>query len=260
MDIKNIFGKKSKQLAPELNLIDEDTPFAIRQAYKALYTNILYLNVEDKCKKIAITSAVPSEGKTTLASNLAYTLAFNLEEKNVLLIDSDMRNPKIWRMFGFERNSHGLSEYLAGIDDEPNFQYFADNKLTVLTAGGKTVNPTKLIGSKRMKALFDLCGEKFDYVIVDTSPINVISDALLLNGLVNGYILAARADHSDTKSITECVQSIDKIGAEIFGIVLSDLKLKANASKYSRYSKYSKYTDQYDDFSVSEKEEPSPNE
>ncbi len=240
--LEKLFKKRISNNSPELKLIDSDTPFAIRQAYKALYTNILYINVEDKCKKIAVTSALPAECKTTVSSNLALTLAQNLEEKRILLIDSDMRSPKVWRLFGFDRNSHGLSEYLAGIDNEPNFQTVKDYKLTVLSAGGQSVNPTKLMGSQRMKNLLDLCNENFDYVIIDTPPVNVISDALLLNGLVNGYIISARADRSDINSMGECTEAINRIGAEIYGVVISDLKLKANSSKYSKYNKYSRYS------------------
>ena len=233
---------KKRHGAPELNLIDSSTPFAIRQAYKALYTNILYLNVDDKCKKIAVTSPLPGECKSTVSSNLALTLVQNLDDKRILLIDSDMRSPKVWRLFKQDRNVHGLSEYLAGIDAEPNFLSVMDQKLTLLTAGGKTVNPTKLIGSQKMKELIELCSEKFDYIIIDTPPINIVSDALLLNGLVNGFILSTRADQSDVNSVGEAVDQINRIGAEIFGFVISDLKLKGGSSNYGNYNKYSKYS------------------
>ncbi len=233
--------KKDGKGAPELRLLNKDTPFAINQAYKTLYTNILYLNIEDKCKKIAITSALPAEGKTTLSCNLALTLAQNLEEKKVLLVDCDLRSPKVWRLFGFQKNAHGLSEYLAGIDEEPSLNFISQYNLTVMTAGSKSINPTKLIGSQKMKSFIEYCNENYDYVIVDTPPIDVVTDALLLNGLVNGYIVSTRADKSDIKSLSECVDQINRIGAEIYGFVISDLKLKANDTKYGKYSRYGDY-------------------
>lgn len=233
---------KKRNDAPELTLVTNETPFAIRQAYKALYTNILYLNVDDKCKKIAVTSPLPGECKSTVSSNLALTLVQNLDDKRILLIDSDMRSPKVWKLFGLERNVHGLSEYLAGIDEEPNFiTPDANSKLTILAAGSKNVNPTKLIGSQKMKNLLDLCNEQFDYVIVDTPPVNIVSDALLLNGWVNGFILSTRADQSDVTTVGEAVDAISRIGAEIYGFVISDIKLKANSGSYGKYTKYSKY-------------------
>ena len=250
---------KKKSDAPELNLLSAETPFAIRQAYKALYTNILYLNVEDRCKKIAVTSPLPGECKSTVSSNLALTLAQNLDDKKILLIDSDMRSPKVWRLFKQDRNVHGLSEFLAGIDNEPNFLSVLDGKLTVLAAGGKTVNPTKLIGSQKMKELLELCSEKFDYVIIDTPPINIVSDALLFNGLINGYIVSTRADQSDINSVGEAVDSITRIGAEVLGFVISDLKLKGGSGNYGNYSKYTKYS-KYSRYSAYMKEVSSSEE
>ena len=130
----SIFRKKKKQeaLATEIGLIDENSPFAIREAYKSLYTNIVYIGVDDKCKKLVVTSAVPSEAKSTVSTNLAYTIASNSEDKKVLLIDADMRAPKVNRLFGIDENERGLSEYLAGVDEKPNFIYLEDKKMTVV--------------------------------------------------------------------------------------------------------------------------------
>ena len=237
--------RNTKEDMMELKIADESTPFAIRQAYKALYTNVLYLNVEDKCKKIAVTSAIPGECKTTVACNLASTIAQNSEEKSVLIIDTDIRAPRVNKLFDIDKHTHGLSEYLAGIDEEPNFLSLPEHKLTVLTAGGKSVNPTKLICSKRMTELFEKCAERFDYIIVDTPPINLVSDAVFLSNLVNGYIVAVKADHSDIKNTRECLDTLSRVGAEVYGFVLSSLKLKTSGSrygKYGRYSRYNKYT------------------
>lgn len=241
----NLFKKKKKSNAPELKLLSDDTPFAIRQAYKALYTNVLYLNIESKCRKIAITSPLPGECKSTVSSNLALVFSENLEDKKILLVDCDMRSPKIWKLFGTERNAHGLSEFLAGIDEKPNFQMYKDTRLSLLTAGGQSVNPTKLIGSQRMKALLELCEEQFDYVIFDTPPVNIVSDALLLGNVIDGYIISSRSDVSDINSISECVENISNIGREIFGVVLSDVKLKAGKQKYGKYKKYADYEREY---------------
>ena len=84
--ISKVNSSKKKKVVDEFTIMDDKTPFAIREAYKALYTNILYLNTPDKCKKIAITSAIPGESKTTLATNLALTIAENSQDKRVLLI------------------------------------------------------------------------------------------------------------------------------------------------------------------------------
>ena len=235
------FKNKKAKNGPELGVIDSDTPFAITQAYKSLYTNVLYLNIESGCKKIAITSAVPSECKSTVSANLSLMLTENLEDKKILLIDTDMRSPKVWSLFGLVKNAKGLSEFLAAIDEKPNFQTYKNTNLSILTAGGQTVNPTKLIGSQRMKLLLDICAEEFDYVIFDTPPVNIVSDALLLGNVIDGYIISTRADHSDVNSISSCIESINNTGSDILGIVLSDVKLKGGAT----YGKYGKYNDKY---------------
>lgn len=228
--------KFKNKITAELGIVDDDTPFAIREAYRALYTNVLYLNIEDKCKKIVVTSAVSGEGKTSVSTNLAITLAMNLEGKRVLLIDADMRQPTVSKMLALDHH-HGLSEYLAGLDEDPRFDYLPEYKLMVLTSGSRNVNPTKLIGSDRMKKLLEACEEEFDYVIIDTPPINVVTDAVLLNGIVNGYIISTMAEHSNINGVSDCIEKLERIGAEIFGIVLSGAKTKGYEGKYSKYNR-----------------------
>jgi len=240
----SIFRRKKKQdvLAAEIGLIDENSPFAIREAYKSLYTNIVYIGVDDKCKKLVVTSAVPSEAKSTVSTNLAYTIAANSENKKVLLIDADMRAPKVNKLFGIDENERGLSEYLAGVDEEPNFIYLEDKNMTILTAGGKSVNPTQLLSSSVMGQLFSECEKKFDYIIIDTPPVNIVTDAVLFNNYVNGYIISTLSEYSDTKTVSECLNRLNQVGAEIIGFVFSGVKLKNYGGKY-RYAKhYKRYT------------------
>lgn len=245
----SFFGKKvvhDNDVNDSLRIVSEDSPFAIKEAYKTLYTNILYLNIEDKCKKIAMTSAVSGEGKTVASTNLAVTLAQNSTDCKVLLIDTDMRQPRVSALLGIDKDTHGLSEYLAGIDETPNLIFVPDKKLTVLTSGANNVNPTKLIGSKRMANLIRSLEEQFDYIIIDTPPVNIVSDAILLHENVNGYVIVTRSDYSDVKSVGEAVSRLEQINAEIFGIVLTSVKLKTmgyskhggrySASKYGNYA------------------------
>ena len=235
----NKYYKKKMNLAiDDSHVVDEKSPFGIREAYKALYTNVRYLNIESKCKKIVVTSAISGEGKTTLSVNLALTMAQNLVDKRILLIDADMRCPRVASILGLSPKTRGLSEYLAGIDVNPNFEYISDNRLMVLPAGAPNVNPTKLIGSERMRALLDACEQEFDYVIIDTPPVTIVTDALLFNSNVNGYIIATRSEYSNINKLSECVSALEQVGAEIFGIVLSDVRMKKDNGKYSDYTRY----------------------
>lgn len=242
MKLFNKLTRLKNNTLPDVGIISRETPFAIREAYKTLYTNLLYLNIEDNCKKIAVTSALPSEGKSTLSANLAYSIAQNSDTKRVLLVDLDMRAPKAAKIFGIQSRPHGLSEYLAGIDDEPNVLYLPDSKVSLLTSGACNVNPTKLIVSDRMAELVASLSEKYDYIIFDTPPVNVVTDSLHICKYINGYIISILAGNSDVKSLEQCVESINRVGGEIYGFVLSALKMKTMSGRYSRYTKYSKYS------------------
>ncbi len=234
----NFFKKKNDV---DFGVIDKDTPFAIREAYKALFSNILYLNIGSKCKKIAVTSAISGEGKTTVSANLAVTLAQNLEGKRVLLIDADMREPGIARTFSLRPGGHGLREYLSGIDEDPHFDYLPQHKLMVIPSGGRCYNPTKLIGSEKMQRLIKACENEFDYVIIDTPPVNIVSDAVLLNGIVDGYLISTHVDRSDLHTLNQCISKLERVGSEIFGIALSGVQLKGYDGKYNRDAR--KYID-----------------
>ncbi len=244
--------KKSKKAHSDdsqdmLRILNDDTPFAIVEAFKSLNTNILYLPIEDKCKKICVTSSYSGEGKTYVSLNLAIALADNTDGKKVLLIDMDMRKPRIARLtYDFcnvEKGVAGLSEYLAGIKDTPNFVKSQKDNLYVLFSGATSSNPPGLINSSRMDKLLSIASEEFDYVIIDTPPVGIITDALLLASKINGYIIAQRANYSDVRSLSETVNSIKSVHGEIFGVVLSALDPKRGSIKggykYKNYSSYS---------------------
>lgn len=224
--------KKSKPIS-RIGLVNSKFPFAIREAYKTLHTNIVYSGIDASCKKIAVTSAVPSEGKSTVASNLACTIAQNSENARVLLIDADLRAPALCDIFSIDPATHGLSDYLAGVDHEPNFIYFDDYKVSVLPSGNKPVNPTQLLSSSTLGELLKFCEEKFDYIIIDTPPINVVTDAFLFNNHVHGYIISVLSDYSDSKNVAECIDALEQVKANIMGFVLSGVKLKSNTGRYN---------------------------
>ncbi len=234
-----------------LKIVDENTPFAIKEAFGTFCTNILYLPIADKCKKIAVTSSVPGEGKTYISINLAITLAQNLVGKNILLVDMDVRSPSISKLFKKYDDSKysaktGLSEYLVGLDKEPNIIKSDIPGLSVLFAGGSSSSPAGLINSDTMTEFLKSLDDKYDYVIFDTPPVNVVSDATLLVGRINGYVLATRADYSTTNSLENAEASLTKVGAQILGVVLTGYNPKST-KKYGYYRKNYYYYDYYRD-------------
>ncbi len=227
-----------------LRIINDHTPFAVKEAFSALGTNVIYLPIVDKCKKIAITSGVPGEGKSYVSINLAITLAQNFDNKKILLIDMDMRSPSIAKLFEkFSEEYYsktGLSEYLIGLTDTPNIVETNIRGLSVLFAGGESTNPAGLINSDKMTNLIKSCEEKFDYIIIDTPPINIVSDATLLVGRINGYILSTRADYSNINTLSVAEKTLNSVGAHLFGVVLMGVDPKGNRG-YGRYGKYDSY-------------------
>lgn len=223
-------------------LLDDNSSFAFRESFNTLCTNVMYLPIPDACKKIAITSAIPGEGKTNVAINLAASLAQNTD-KRVLLIDLDMRSPRVNILLSnvdskIERNAAGLSEYLAGIIEKPPIFESKFKNLSVIFSGRPNEYPTGIITSAKMDELFKFAESNFDYVIIDTPPIDVVTDALLISNKINGYIIATRSDFSTINSISNVEKTLQSVNANTFGIVLTAYKPK-HTKKYGKY--YTRY-------------------
>jgi len=223
-----------------IRILNDETPFAVREAYRTLCTNILYLPIADKCRKIAVTSAFPGEGKTFVSINLSIALSTSSEKRKVLLIDGDMRKSRVLRLLNNNKYSNvsGLSEYLAGIDENPNIVHTEFPNLDVISSGAEAANPAGLLNSSKMKDLIRIAEEKYNYIIFDTPPVNVVSDSLLLNDLINGYLVATRADYSDVNSLSQATDALKRVEAEIYGIVLSSVNVKKSNGYYHSYNKY----------------------
>lgn len=227
-------------------LINDKTPFAISEAFRTLYTNIIYLPIQDKCKKIAVTSGISGEGKSYTTLNLALTIARSAPEQKVLIIDLDMRRPRLAHLLDeLPHGAHGLSEYLAGIDDVPNIQSTNLPNLSVLTSGTESANATALLSSSRFESMMQSLEDKYTYVLLDTPPVNLVSDAILLNNHVNGYFIAARADYSDVNELSDLFDKLAGIEANVFGMCLTAVSPKGYSGKYSnnryKYGKYAGY-------------------
>ena len=108
-------------------------------------------------------------------------------------------------------------------------------------SGAICSNPAGLINSARMASFIKECEEEYDYIIFDTPPLNVVADATLLANKINGYLIATRSDYSNVNDISDALASLEKVGANVFGFVLSDVELK----KGGRYGQYKKYTNHY---------------
>ncbi|MBQ8164250.1 MAG: CpsD/CapB family tyrosine-protein kinase [Clostridia bacterium] len=227
--------KKEKQLHDmqlmKKNLLTEETPSQINEAYKNVRTNLQYALHPINGKVMLVSSALPGEGKSTTSSNLAVTFAQN---SKVLLIDADMRKPVMHKIFGLE-NSHGLSLFLGGF--EPLAKAIHRDVvpgLDVMTAGTIPPNPSELLGSKNMTVFLNKVQEHYDYIIIDTPPINVVTDAVVLSKKVSGVVLVARQNSTTIKFLRQTVETLKTVRVRVLGVVLTGVK-----EKYKPFSRYS---------------------
>ncbi|MDO5559240.1 MAG: CpsD/CapB family tyrosine-protein kinase [Oscillospiraceae bacterium] len=232
--------KSTKQTKLQEMILNEKTPSYVLEAYREMRTNILYLPISARCRKLAFTSACAKEGKTVTSINIAICLV--QLGKKVLLIDADIRASLVSRYLDLKK-TNGLNEYLLLMDDEPNVltDIPAAKGVDVLLAGTLSSNPGDLMMSERMKKMIDVFSLKYDYIIFDTPPVNVVNDATTLLGLVDGYIFVVRSDYSDINDVKESIEKFSKLDANVYGFVLNDEKERRG--NYGRYK-----NDQYDNY------------
>ena len=192
-------------------------------AFQTLRDSLTYFNVDETLKTIAITSPLKGEGKTTVATNLAVSLA--RANKRVILVDADLRRPQVAARMGVDE-SHGLSSVLLGADLEETLQEVAPfgDRLRILPAGPKPPNPSELIGSKRMSALLQEMTELADVVVLDTTPLLVVSDVFPLLEQVSGTVGIARLDQTPREAVQRMVEITRTAGGRVFGMVATGAK------------------------------------
>ncbi len=223
-----------------------DSPFIVKEAYNAIRTNLLFSQQGEKCPIFVITSPTANNGKSINAINMAISLAQT--GKRTLLIDADMRNPTIHRMFSIPVKN-GLSEILAGLTDNITVSKTDVENLSVLTAGKIPPNPTELLSSSRMDKLLDFVKAHYDCVFIDTPPVNLVTDSTSFSSKATGYILVIKSVTTDIQEVKVTVSTLQHINANIVGFVLNDVNAKNK--RYSLYykkgyrSKYGYYNYNY---------------
>jgi capsular exopolysaccharide synthesis family protein len=221
---------------------DKLLSFSVKEAYKAVRTNIVLSLIKDGCKIITFTSPVPSEGKSTTVSNVAVSLAKAFYK--VLLIDCDLLKPRLHRTFKLKNNS-GLSNVLSKLSTfEESVQVLENySGLHILTSGIAVPNPSEMLGSSRMKDLLSDLSEKYDYILIDTPPINILSDGLSLATISDGVVLVVRQEHSTHDEIKQALSSLKFISVKVLGIVYNGASTEKAGSPYGKKSgKYGKYS------------------
>ena len=194
-----------------------DSPEA--DAIVRIQSNIEFSSPDKPIKTIAVTSSQEAEGKTTLACNLALVYA----EKGVraVLVDVDLRKPEDHKLFGLP-NKVGVVEFVKGDTDElDDIVHHTDSGLDVITAGSPTPFSGRILASKRMTLLLDKLKAEYDYVILDTPPVLVVSDAYFLGHEVDGYLFVCAQHVSKKKDVQAAIETLQEKNLNIIGIVIT---------------------------------------
>jgi capsular exopolysaccharide synthesis family protein len=205
-------------------------PFAIEEAYKTLRTNLIFTLPEENCKVIEVTSSLQKEGKSITAANLAISLSKN--GSKVILVDCDLRLPTVARKLRIEQKP-GLTNLLFGMNKMHDVINHHSSGIDVIPSGDLPPNPSEVLGSQNMKTTIEHLAQHYDYVILDTPPVGVVSDAAILSRYASGVMLVVRTGKTALENVRDAVDTLNLANANILGFVMTD----ANARK-QYYDKY----------------------
>ncbi len=219
-------------------ILNDKSDFYIKEAYRAARTNLSFaLDGVEGCKIIAITSAVAGDGKTTTSVNLAISIA--QANNRVLLIDADMRKGSVRRYLDLQR-TNGLSSILSGVSkvvDEVIIK--TPYGFDCMTAGPTPTNPAELLVNEVTKDMLDILSNHYDYILIDTPPVAIVSDALVLSKLVSGFVITVSEMSSTISEIAETVKALEFSDAKILGFMYN--KSEINNSYGYKYKYRYKY-------------------
>lgn len=214
----------------------------VTEAYRTARANIEFSLVEAKCKTILVSSPNPMDGKTTTAINLAAAFAKQVDKK-ALLIDCDLRRPRVKKYLNIKSKT-GLSEYLCKkvpIEDLINETDIED--LSVICGGDVPPNPAELLASKKMESLMTTLKSTFDYIIIDSPPLNIVTDALSITPYCDGVAAVVREKNSQYRDIDKMLEKIEMSGAKMLGFILNGAKPVNSKHKYGYGYGYNSYHD-----------------
>jgi capsular exopolysaccharide synthesis family protein len=208
----------------------------ITESFRAVRTSILFAFPQDRpLKTILVTAAVPEEGKSFFSANLSQV--FSQLNERVILIDIDMRKPKLYKSFGLEQKN-GLSNFLAGsVAMEAIIKPTLIKNLSLVTSGTIPPNPSELLSSGKIHSLLDELKTKFDRIIVDSPPILSVADASLLANMVDGVVLVLKGGSTRMEAVVKAKEKILEAKGKIIGVVVNNI----SPQKEDRYYYYHYY-------------------
>lgn len=240
--------KESEESMPEITeieLINHRYPkFSISEDYRSVRTSILLSYADNPPKTIVLSSALPKEGKTVTAANMA--VAFAQLKERVMLVDADMRKPRLHRIFNV-KNVGGLSGYLTSkVPFEKAVQQTSIENIWLVPSGPVPPNPAELLNSKRMQVMLDELKKGFDVILIDTPPLQAVIDPVIAASMADATVMIVKAGETPEKPFLQSVEDLQRGQSRIMGVVFNELKLERGGAyyysgykyKYGRYGKY----------------------
>lgn len=215
--------------------ISRGVPFTVVEAYKTIRTNLLFLLGRSSNHVLTFSSSNAGEGKSTTSINVA--VAFAQLGGRVLVIDADMRRSSIHKKLKLD-NSTGLSNVIAGFCEYKDAINTYNSNLDILTAGPIPPNPSEMLDSPEFDKLIDNVKNDYDYVIIDTPPINVVSDALVIAPKTSGLVLVVRTGFTPYDSLEHTISSAKFANISILGTILNGSN--PTSSRYYKYKRYNR--------------------
>lgn len=205
----------------------------IAEAYRGIRTSIEFSNLDKNLQVITVTSSMQNEGKSTVMANLAVSFA-NLDKK-VLIMEGDLRNPSVHRMFNIS-NIKGLTDILLQNKVFADCVHCTDVKnLHVLTCGAIPPNPSEMLSSKKIRDFIVSLREYYDYIFIDAPPIGIVTDAGIISTYTDGCIFVVGAGDADIEMAKVSKERLEKVGANILGVVLNKFESSGASGYYNYY-------------------------
>ena len=235
---EKFFSRDKKKTAQDKkdvrrNIITANTHFSVTEAYKAARTNIMFTTASEKgCKKIIITSSVAKEGKSTTSTNLAITFAQT--GARTLIIEADLRRPKLHQYLNLP-NETGMAEYLGGFIEDPHevVRHIDAYNLDCITGGHIPPNPSELLISPAMEKMLEIFAEEYDYIFIDSPPVNVVTDPVSVAKLMTGAVVVVRQKYTTSDSLRQAIAALEFCKIKILGYILNSSDVRDYT--YSRY-------------------------
>lgn len=231
-----------------------DPASPVGEQYKIIRTNLQSMKLKGDYKTFLLTSSLNGEGKTVTSVNLALTMAHDLNNKTILLIDADMRKGKVARYLGLSHKP-GLSEILTGeVEADSTFVSPNIENLTIIPSGRVPKNPAELLSSKKMSSLLASLKARFDYIFIDSPPVMPLTDPCILGGMTDGVILVVQSARTQRDMVKTVENRLQQAHAKLLGYIITNVEYHLPHYLYRYVNEYDGYKAYYQAETKSEAE------